>query len=215
MYTPFCIHPGMTTVQALSLDYRIVVYPVFLLLLAYGMVQLHSRSFKPVVYLWNAIRPLTKCLKSHLKVETSLVNSFATVFLLSSIKFQSVTFDLLLPSKIYFINGSSEGKFYLFLAGDVEYFGSEHLPYAILALCTLITLIVFPALLMFLYPCACFQRLLNRLRCNSLALRTFIDIYQGIYKDGTNNTRDCRYFSGVFFLARTAVIVSLADTISQ
>ena len=116
----------------------------------------------------------------------------------------------MLPSKIYFINGSSDGKVYLFLAGDVEYFGSEHLPYAILALCTLITLIVFPALLMFLYPCACFQRLLNRFCCNSLALRTFMDIYQGIYKDRTNNTRDYCYFSGVFFKARTAVIVSLA-----
>ena len=152
-----------------------------------------------------------KCLRSYLKVETSLVNSFPTIFLLSSVKFQSVTFDLLLPTKFYFINGSSDGKMYLFLAGDVEYFGSEHLPYAILALCTLITLIVFPALLMFLYPCACFQRLLNRLHCNSLALRTFMDVYQGNYKDGTNNTRDYRYFSGVFFLARTAVIISLVS----
>ena len=211
LYTPFCIHPGMTTVQALALDYLIAVYPLLLLLLAYVMVQLHSRSFKPAVYLWNAVHPVMKCLKSHLKVETSLVNSFATVFLLSSVKFQSVTFDLLLPTKIYFINGSSDGKFYLFLAGDVEYFGSEHLPYAILALCTLLTLIVFPALLMFLYPCACFQRLLNRLRCNSLALHTFMDVYQGNYKDGTNNTRDYRYFSGVFFFARTAVIISIAS----
>ena len=64
---------------------------------------------------------------------------------------------------------------------------------------------------MFLYPCACFQRLLNRLHCNSLALHTFMDVYQGNYKDGTNNTRDYRYFSGVFFLARTAVIISLAS----
>ena len=213
LYTPFCIHPGMTTVhvQALALDYLIAVYPLLLLLLAYIMVKLHSRSFKPTVYLWNAVRPVMKCLRSYLKVETSLVNSFATIFLLSSVKFQSVTFDLLLPTKFYFINGSSDGKMYLFLAGDVEYFGSEHLPYAILALCTLITLIVFPALLMFLYPCACFQRLLNRLHCNSLALRTFMDVYQGNYKDGTNNTRDYRYFSGMFFLARTAVIISLAS----
>ena len=28
-----------------------------------------------------------------------------------------------------------------------------------------------------------------------------MDVYQGNYKDGTNNTRDYRYFSGVFFLA--------------
>ena len=44
VYTPFCIHPGMTTVQALSLDYLIAVYPLLLLLLAYVMVQLHTTN---------------------------------------------------------------------------------------------------------------------------------------------------------------------------
>lgn len=72
------------------------------------------------------------------------------------------------------------------------------------------TLLIFPALLMFLYPCAFFQRLLNRLGMNSLALKTVMDAYQGVYKDGTNNTRDYHWFSGIFFLSRTVVIILMS-----
>ena len=110
LYTPFCIHPDMTTLQALALDYLIAVYPLFLLLLVYLIVKLHSRSFKPTVYLWNVVRPMAMFLRSKLKIEFSLVHSFATVFLLSSIKVQSITFDLLIFTKIFYSNGSSDGK---------------------------------------------------------------------------------------------------------
>ena len=47
---------------------------------------------------------------------------------------------------------------YLFLAGNVEYFGPGHFPYVILAVFILITLVLFPVLLMFLYPCAHFSK---------------------------------------------------------
>ena len=110
LYTPFCIHPDMTTLQAFALDYLIAVYPLFLLLLVYLIVKLHSRSFKPTVYLWNVVRPMAMFLRSKLKIEFSLVHSFATVFLLSSIKVQSITFDLLIFTKIFYSNGSSDGK---------------------------------------------------------------------------------------------------------
>ena len=49
--------------------------------------------------------------------------------------------------------------------------------------------------LLFAYPFHCFQRILNKARLNSLVLKTFIYIFQGYYKDGTNGTRDYRIFS--------------------
>ena len=209
LYSLFCIHPDMNIVQALALDYLIALYPLFLLVIVHIILKLHSHNFKPTVFLWKTVRPLMKCMKSYLKIETSFINSFSTIFMFSSIKIQSVSFDLLLPTAIYYNHGSPDSKLFLYLAGDVEYFGPEHFPYAIAAICLLVTLVIFPALLMFLYPCACFQKLLNRLYCNSFALKTVMDAYQGIYKDGTNNTRDYRYFSGIFFLARAVIAVVL------
>ena len=207
LYTPFCIHPDMTILQVLAIDYLIALYPIVLLFLTYFTIQLHRRTFKPLCLLFKPFSHIFRSIKSKLHRKHSLVDSFAAVFLLSTIKFQSVTFDLLVPTRIYYMNGSSDGKLYLFLAGDVEYFGPQHLPYAIAAIVVFITLIIIPALLMFLYPCRCCQKLLDKTHCNCVYLHTFMDAFQGNYKDGANNTRDYRYFAGVFFLLRTVFIV--------
>ena len=50
-------------------------------------------------------------------------------------------------------------------------------------------------ILLFVYPFYWFQQLL---RFNFLTLHIFMDVFQGSYKDGTNGTRDYRYFSALF-----------------
>ena len=48
---------------------------------------------------------------------------------------------------------------------------------------------------------------------NSQALHTFVEVFQGCYKDGvTSGTRDCRYFAGLYFIFRIIIItLSLAN----
>jgi hypothetical protein len=52
--------------------------------------------------------------------------------------------------------------------------------------------------------------MLNRTNCNSQVLRTYMDVFQGHYKDGTENSRDFRYFSGVFLVARIVFIIQFS-----
>lgn len=96
------------------------------------------------------------------------------------------------------MDGTHESKLYLYKAGDVEFFGPEHMPFAILAVIVLLLFVVLPTLLLFLYPCGCFQQGLNTLHCNSHTSRSFMDVFLYTYKDGTNNSKDFRYFAGVF-----------------
>jgi len=124
-----------------------------------------------------------------------------------------VSLDLLFPITVYHMDGTHDSKLHLYMAGDVEYFGPEHLPFAILAIVVLLLFVIFPMLLLFLYPCRCFQQCLNILHCNSHTLRSFMDVFLGTYKDGTNNSRDLRYFAGVFFLIRL-VFISLLTYIN-
>ena len=42
---------------------------------------------------------------------------------------------------------------------------------------------------------------------NSQALRTFIEIFNGHFKDGTNGTRDYRFFAGLYFILRIIVLI--------
>ena len=148
-------------------------------------------------------------------IRTSLIDAFATFILLSCVKFLSVSFDLLVPARLYDIHGKTIGTKYLFYDGTIEYFGKEHLPYAILAIIMLLVFVVFPCLLLCLFPCRCFQRFLNHYGLRSLALTTFMDAFQGCYKDGTNGTRDCRYFAAMHFLLLGVLLGALATTLTS
>ena len=91
--------------------------------------------------------------------------------------------------------------------GNVAYFGESH--YAILAITILIIFTFLPILLLCLYPCRCFQRFLNRHSLRSQILHTFVETFQGNFKDGTNGTRDCRYFAALYLIVRVVGYMSL------
>ena len=202
LYKPFCIHPKLSFLHVIAMDYIIAAYPLFIIVITYFVVSLqYRRKCWFLTKLWKPLRYVLRPVLRNTDVQTSLIDSFATLFLLSTVKFQSVSFDILIPTPLYDIDGHHR-RMNLYVAGDVEYFGSQHLPFAIIAIIIMIVFLILPTLLLFLYPCRCFQRILNRFHINFHALRVFMDVFQGPYKDGTNNSRDLRYFAGVFFLLR-------------
>ena len=205
-YEPFCLHPHMSIVQALALDYLVALYPLVLLLIAFTLVYLHGRNQKIIVILWKPFGLILRPCVRNLNIQTSLIESFATLFILSAMKIQSVSLDLLSPTALYYPDGSTSRTLYLYLAGDIEYFGKHHRPYGFLSIFLLLIFALLPGVLFFCYPCRFFQRLLNKFNCNSVKLKIFMDVFQGNYKDGTNNTKDYRFFSGVFFLSRFVLI---------
>ena len=97
--------------------------------------------------------------------------------------------------------------------GTFEYFGQDHLPYSLLALAVLLVFTFLPILLLCLYPCRCFQRFLNRYHLSSQTLHTLMDTFQGSFKDGTNGTRDCRYFAAIYLMTRVLLYLSLGISI--
>ena len=210
-YKPFCLHPNATTLQVLSLDYIIAVYPLFLIILTYTLVRLHYNNYRLVVWLW---RPFIGCFarcRRQWDIQNSLVDAFATFLLLSYVKFLSVSFDLLTPTVLWDSKASIAG-IALYYDGSTEYFGKHHLPYATMAISVLLVFTFLPILLLCLYPCRCFQRLLNRCHCNSPALHYFMDSFQGCFKDGTNGTKDCRYFSALYLIIRIAMFLGFVIT---
>ena len=207
-YSPFCLHPNASTLQILSLDYIIAAYPLALIILTYTLVTLHYHNCRLVVCLW---KPFLKCcihFRRQWNIQTSLVDAFATFLLLSYVKFLSVSFDILTPTFMYNKMGRHIATV-LYYDGHVQYFDTEHLPFALLAITVLLVFTFLPILLLCLYPCRWFQKLLNSYHLRSQALHTFMDAFQGCYKDGTNGTRDCRYFAAIYLIARVAVYLSM------
>ena len=175
-------------------------------LLPAGPTICHNVSL--IVWLWKPFIPIFIRLRKEWNIRNSLVDTFATFFLLSYVKILSVSMDLLMPVPLYDPQGHVQPQFYLFNQGDVAFLSSQHLPYACLAMFSLLTFTLLPMLLLFLYPCSCFQVCLNHTGCSCQLLHTFMDTFQGHCKNGTNGTRGLRFFSGLYLLLRVVVYAS-------
>ena len=196
-----CLH--VTTLQALALDLVIGVYPLALIVSTYILIELHARNFRLIVWAWKPFHGCFARFRRHWDVKTSIIDAFASFLLLSYLRLLNVSFDMLFPVYLHTrtVNGSIVNTWHLFYDASIVYFGEEHLPYAIIAIIILLFTIL-PMILLLLYPCRCFQRCLTRYGLRSHALNTFMDAFQGCYKDGTNGTYDCRYFAAGYLLLR-------------
>ena len=171
------------------------------------MIRLHKKGFRPFVFAW---RPFSRIFQAVDTKKTSLIDAFVTFFLLTNVKFINISFDLLVPVKIIRMNATTclNDTLGLFYDATVPYFGSRHLPYAILAITVFTVFVPMPILLLILYPFRWFQRFLNFFPFRWYILHTFMDSFYGCYKDGTQpGTRDCRWFASFFFLVRILIYV--------
>ena len=212
VYTPFCLHPHTNNLHVLALDYLVAVYPLLLIALSFLLVVLYDRDVKLIVCLWRPLVPILIKFRREWNIRNSLLEAFTTFFLLSYVKILGVSVDLLLPVLLYNKHSNTIGQAYVYNQGDLPYLGSEHLPFAILALTFLLTFTLLPMLLLFLYPCSCFQRCLNRTGRKWQPLHTFMDAFQGHYRNGTDGTPDLRYFAGIYLLLRIVVYASTVVT---
>ena len=199
----------ISSLQIIVLDIAVGVYPILLMILTYLLINLYDRNMKPFVYIWKPFQAGLSILSSNLNIRTSLIDGFATFFLLSNVKFLSVSFDLLAPVLVYQINstGHLTHSWRLYNDATVPYFGETHLPYGILGVSIVILLVLLPSLLLILYPLRWFQKFLNLFPFRWYILHTFMDTFQGCYKDGSEpGTRDYRWFAFILFLLRFLLI---------
>ena len=206
---------NVTTLQALALDYLVALYPFVLILLSYFIIELYDRKYPCIVVVWKPFHKVLSLIQTSWNVRTSVIDSFSTLFLLSYVKIISVSADILIPTRIYQL-GSNKSTFGVYYTPSVEYFGHEHLLYAILALTLLALFVCIPTLTLILYPFQFFQKFLSLFPFNWYFLRAFVDSYQGCYKDGTEpGTFDCRWFSTVMLLFRPLFFIIFGSTKSM
>ena len=208
---PFCVSSTLTTIQAISLQYIVAFWPLFLVTVSYVCIQFHARGCRVLVYLW---RPFQRCCvgiqtRWNIDPKASLVHAFASFLLLAYSKILFVSCLLLHFISIHNSTDSSVGPLVVYYNASVPFFSTQHFPYIILALFVLATFTVLPLLIFLLYPTRVFQHCLGC--CNARwqhTLHTFMDAFQGYYKDGTTGTPDWRCFSGLYLIFRIMVITS-------
>ena len=203
IYPPFCLHPNISALGVLSLDYLVAIYPMVAVVLTYIIVQKFS-------YVSCLSGSLKKCLHIFIKERntgSSLIESFATFILLSYVKILNVTFNILTPTYLYNMNGTY-GHPHVYNDPLTEYLSKQHLPYFVLAIVMSFVFNFLPFLFIFFYPCVCFQKFLNfwtGLRYPALSI--FMDAFQGSYKHKPSYLRS---FPAIYFMAQFTNLLILA-----
>ena len=207
----FCLSKHFTMLHMVALQYAIAFYPILLLVLICVCIRLHDNNCKPIVCFWKPFHKYFVCLRRSVDIRTSVIDAFASFILLSYSKFLAISHFLLKSTYLYNGDGMKLDTVVMYYDGSTRYFHKDHIPFAIVTISMFVFLTVF-TLLLLLYPMSSFQKCLTRCKVNSLSLRTFVETFQGCYKDGTNETRDYRYFAGLYFVLRIVdVLLSFAS----
>ena len=201
-YTPFCLHPELTAMHVVALDYIVAVYPIFLILATYIAVALHDR-YPLIVSIWRPAHRFFSFIRKKWDIRGSLVQAFITALILSYVKILNTSMELLNYVHSRNFEGHQINQRYLFNAGTIEYFGRQHLPFGILALVMMTVFNILPIILLFFYPYNWFRRCLLCGR-HSYTLHTFMDALYGSYR---KSPRCYQSFSVVFFISRLIVLV--------
>ena len=212
IFPPICI--PITTMQVVLLEYTIAFYPLLVLVLVYFAAKCQMNRVQGILCLWAPMHKTMNHLQQGWKLQRSIIDAFATFFLLSYNKLLSTSFNMLIFVRVYNAHGTRVGS-YVYNDASLEYFGPDHWYYGLLAGVILIIFVVLPVVILLLYPMRWFHKCLSQLNMNGELIRAFMDSFQGCYKDGTSGTRDCRYFAGVYFLLRIVMFIACSVTLTS
>ena len=206
---------NIDTLQAYALDYCVALYPLLLISVSYLLIELYDRNVWLVVYIWRPFRFFFKLFRHNWDVRTSVIDSFATFFVLSYVKILSVSTDLLVYTPVIELP-SRNIQYRLYYSSNIIIFHRYHVPYAVLAISFVVFFILIPTLILVLYPFQFFQKCLSYYQMRWHFLRAFVDSFQGFYKDGTDpNTLDFRCFSPYGLILRICFCILFVLTLSS
>ena len=208
---PLCINSSMTTINTLFLDYIVALYPILITVLMYILIELHDRSCyynKVIAILSMPLQKLYHYFNGRWNPKQSILSTFATFLLLSYSKLLFVCCKFLFAVQSYNSTGDLIPDSTVLLHDPtISYFKSKHIPYIIIALSVITLFIIFPPLLLLLYPTRFFKRLLT---CCGFRrwdiLHMIMDTFQGWYKDGTEGTYDYRSLSALYMILRIGLV---------
>ena len=197
---PLCISQHFREVYIPFLETMAALYPFTLLLLTYILIELYARDCKPIVIMWKVIYRKCGCLLGSWNSDKSLIQTFATLFLFSFMKFMGIVNNTF---RVVFVANMENELVAKVLSIDPTVTPFSHAYLFLLFLSTVILtfFILPPVLVLLLFPTTCFMKVSTYLKPRwVLGMKIFTDTFYGSYKDGTNGTKDCRQVASIIFL---------------
>ena len=146
----------------------------------------------------------------------SIIEALSTLIIMAYSKCTFTTFSILWNQQLY--SGICPTVRVVSLQGDMEFFSTQHLPYAVTAIFVLVLFTIPLPFILLLYPLSnkvisqlgqdetCVVRIISKMLPLSKYLALF-DYFQGTFKN------QFRFFSGLYFIYRIIMLVSVMNPI--
>ena len=206
---PFCISPRLKQLHIVSLFYISTFYPIVMIVITWACIELYSRSFRPFVWLWDKIKAFSRTKR---ETKVTIVDVFATFFLLSYTKIMHTSLYILFATYIFNMN-STPKKAVVGIDPSVGYLSKEHIPFAVFAFIILLGPVLLPALLLAFYPIRYFRLVLEKCRLRGhmkVALDIFVEKFYSCYRDGLEGGKDLRSLASLYFFIRILIFLVIA-----
>ena len=192
----YCIWKGAGTLDVLVIRYVAIVYALLLVLL--------------LVFIMNHCGCYHICRCIHRQsFKSSIIQGLSAFLVMCYAQCARVTFMILQPG---FLKGKGHKIMYdkvvVHFSGNIEYFGSKHQPYALIAVVFLITFVLLPPII--LLTNSILIQILSYCHCKNTRVvnvvlmtrfKPLLDSFQGCFKDS------CRCFAGIYFFYRISFLL--------
>ncbi len=122
--------------------------PLHLWCPTYLCIRMHDYNFRPVIITWRPFHRLFVRAKRSWYPNASVINTFATFLLLSYWKFTYISFQLLASTDIVKTSGSTNKTQHFYYDASQTNFHEDHLPFALLAITIIATLVAIPPIIL-------------------------------------------------------------------
>lgn len=203
---PLCISENLKVFHIFYLQNISTVFPFILICLTWISIELYSRDFRIFVWPWRALNmllPKRVRVFQNKNTNRTVIDAFATFFLLSYTKLVIVTLIPIYPTAVYHINVTTHTSTVVYrqaLNPTVNFLSKRHILEVTVSIIVFLTVVLLPVLLLALYPVRAFRALLFKFCRRMASVNFFVEKFYSCYRDGLDGGRDMRSLASLYFL---------------
>ena len=209
-----CISHHMEEFYTPLLELVATVYPFVLLLLTYAVIEMHRKNFGPVVYLWRWFSRVYVQLYRAWDPRSSMIQAFASLFYLSYARLSYLIWQAFEWSDVRHNKGKEHTRL-LRIDPNVPYGSNKHVLLMTFSVAVAVFVFLPPVLILVVYPTSLYRKISHWISPKwRLRIKTYVETFNGRFKDGTNGTRDYRSLPGWGLLLFCPFLVLLISIIA-
>ena len=192
-----CITNSLEDIYLPFLEFFATLYPFLLLLLTYIAIQLHIRNSRPIVTLWKPFHRVYVMFYRTWDPNASMMQAFSSLLFLSYAK---INF-FILQTWFWAVVVTKEGvvsRCFVYIDPNVPCLSNKHIYMIIFSAFVVIFLYSPPVFLLLIYPTSLYRKISDKMIRPRwrIGIKTYVETFQGCFKDGADGTRDYRAVSG-------------------